>query len=203
MHIDIHYLPSLEYSALIFSEPSVLFEVYENFPKQTYRNRSYILGANGIEILSIPVVQPSSGKQITKDVQIDYSQDWIRRHRGAIQAAYGKAPYFEHVEPFIEQIFAKKSKFLVDLNIQFLNIIARFLQKKPQFLFTESFQGNGESSYWNVIDPKVDFSERKIVQIEPYRQCFGTEFVANLSVLDLIMNYGIESSKILSNSLNK
>ena len=97
-----------------------------------------------------------------KDVQIDYSQDWIRRHRGAIQAAYGKAPFFEHVEPFIEQIFAKKSKFLVDLNIQFLNTIARFLQKKPQFILTDSFQEMPSMSYWNVITPKVDFNSRDI-----------------------------------------
>ena len=189
MHIDIQYLPSLEYCALIFDEHQIEFEVFENFPKQTFRNRTYILGANGVELLSIPIIQSSSGKQLTKDVQIDYSQDWIRRHKGAIQAAYGKAPFFEHVEPFIDQIFAKKSKFLVDLNIQFLNIIARFLQKKPQFSLTESFNETADNSFWNVIDSKKEFNMREIYVPVAYRQCFGTEFVANLSVLDLIMNY--------------
>ena len=203
MHIDIQYLPSLEYCALIFTESQIEFEVFENFPKQTYRNRSYILGANGVELLSIPIIQGTSGKQLTKDVQIDYSQDWIRKHKGAIQAAYGKAPFFEHVEPFIEQIFAKKSKFLVDLNIQFLNTIARFLQKKPQFSFTESFNDAADYSYWNVIDSKKEFSSRNIYIPVAYRQCFGTEFVPNLSVLDLIMNYGIESREILQKSLNE
>ena len=203
MHIDIQYLPSLEYCALVFAEPHIQFEVFENFPKQTYRNRSYILGANGIELLTIPIVQSSEGKQLTKDVQIDYSQDWVRRHKGAIQAAYGKSPFFEHVEPFIDQIFAKKSKFLVDLNIQFLNTIARFLQKKPQFSFTESFIESDENSYWNVIDSKKEFTTRGIYVPVAYRQCFGTEFVPNLSVLDLIMNYGIESREILHMSLNK
>ncbi|WP_395768313.1 WbqC family protein [Aquirufa sp.] len=203
MHIDIHYLPSVEYCALIFDEPSIEFEVYENFPKQTYRNRSYILGANGVELLSIPIIQGDIGKQLTKDVQIDYSQDWMRRHRGAIQSAYGKAPFFEHVEPFIDQIFAKKSKFLVDLNIHFLNTIARFLQKKPQFIFTDSFQEMPSKSYWNVISPKVNYNARGIYNPVAYRQCFGTTFVPNLSVLDLVMNYGIESREILQKSLNK
>ena len=203
MHIDIQYLPSLEYCAVIFAEPEIEFEVYEHFPKQTYRNRSYILGANGVELLSIPIIQSASGKQLTKDVQIDYSQDWIRKHKGAIQAAYGKAPFFEHVEPFIDQIFAKKSKFLVDLNIQFLNTISRFLQKKPQFSFTETFHEAPVNSLWNVIDSKKEYSTRNIYNPVAYRQCFGTEFVANLSVLDLIMNYGIESREILQKSLNK
>jgi len=84
-----------------------------------------------------------------------------------------------------------------------LNTIARFLQKKPQFSFTDSFQGDCDGSYWNLIDSKIDFSERNIYEVMPYRQCFGTEFVANLSVLDLIMNYGIESREILIKSLNK
>jgi hypothetical protein len=203
MHIDIQYLPSLEYCALIFNEQQIEFEVYESFPKQTYRNRTYILGANGVELLSIPVVHNSNGKQITKDIEIDYSQDWIRKHKGAIQAAYGKAPYFEHVEPFIDQIFAKKSKFLVDLNIQFLNTISRFLQKKPEFILTDSFIDRTESSFWNVIDSKKDYSLRNIYVPVSYRQCFGTDFVANLSVLDLIMNHGIESREILQKSLNK
>lgn len=203
MHIDIQYLPSLEYCALIFNKLQVEFEVYENFPKQTYRNRTYILGANGIELLSIPVIHTNLGKQITKDIQIDYSHDWVRKHKGAIRAAYGKAPFFEHVEPFIDQVFAKKSKFLVDLNIEFLNIIARFLQKKPHFSLTDSFVGGAQGSFWNVIDSKKDFSLRNIYVPVSYRQCFGTEFVENLSVLDLIMNYGIESREILQKSLNK
>ena len=203
MHIDIQYLPSLEYCAVIFAEPQIKFEVYEYFPKQTYRNRTYILGANGVELLSIPIIRTASGKQLTKDVQIDYSQDWIRKHKGAIQAAYGKAPFFEHVEPFIDQIFAKKSKFLVDLNIQFLNTIARFLQKKPQFSFTDTFHEAPVNSLWNAIDSKKEYSTRNIYNPVVYRQCFGTEFVANLSVLDFIMNYGIESREILQKSLNK
>ena len=203
MHIETHYLPSLEYMTVLLQQPSLLFEVEENFPKQTFRNRCLILGANGVELLSIPIIQGASGKQLTKDVQIDYSQDWIRKHKGAIQASYGKAPFFEHVEPFIDQIFAKKSKFLVDLNIQFLNTIARFLQKKPQFSFTESFNEAPENSFWNVIDSKKEYSSRNIYVPVAYRQCFGTEFVANLSVLDLIMNYGIESREILQKSLNK
>jgi hypothetical protein len=55
MHIEIHYLPSIEYMALIYAASEVQFEVYENFPKQTFRNRTRILGANGVETLTIPI----------------------------------------------------------------------------------------------------------------------------------------------------
>ena len=98
MHIETHYLPSLEYMTVLLQQPSLLFEVEENFPKQTYRNRCLILGANGVERLTVPVIHTSGEKTQTKDTKIDYSQNWMKQHQGAIQAAYGNAPYFEYFE---------------------------------------------------------------------------------------------------------
>jgi len=111
MHIETHYLPSLEYMTLLLQNPSLVFEVEENFPKQTYRNRCMILGANGVERLTVPVIHLSGEKIKTKDTKIDYSQNWVKQHLGAIQAAYGNAPYYEFFEPYLSQIFAKKGFF--------------------------------------------------------------------------------------------
>ena len=115
MHIEIQYLPCLEYVSLLIQSNHVEFEVMENFPKQTFRNRTYLLGANGMECLTVPTLHVSGQKALTKDIRIDYFQDWQRRHMGAIRAGYGKAPFFEYFEPYISDIFAKKNKFLVDL----------------------------------------------------------------------------------------
>jgi hypothetical protein len=113
MHIELHYLPSIEYFALINSSSEIDFEIHENFVKQTYRNRAQILGANGIEVLTVPIIHKSGQKQMIKDVKIDYSQDWLRRHIGGIRSAYGKAAFFEYFEPLILTIYAKKNIFLV------------------------------------------------------------------------------------------
>jgi hypothetical protein len=203
MHIELHYLPSIEYMALAYASPEVQFEVFENFPKQTFRNRTRILGANGVEVLSIPIKHLSGSKQLAKDVQVDYTQDWIRRHKGAIQAGYGNAPFYEHFEPFISQIFAKKSKFLVDLNILCFNFLIKVLGKPLPYSFTESFEGNEIDSKWNQIEAKSSWETRTFYTLTPYRQCFGQKFEANLSVLDLVMNHGNESYDILMQSLNK
>ena len=111
MHIELHYLPSIEYFALINSSSEIDFEIHENFVKQTYRNRAQILGANGIEVLTVPIIHKSGQKQMIKDVKIDYSQDWLRRHIGGIRSAYGKAAFFEYFEPLILTIYAKKKYF--------------------------------------------------------------------------------------------
>ncbi|MHA8066140.1 WbqC family protein [Aquirufa sp. ROCK2-A2] len=203
MHIELHYLPSIEYFALIHSSSSIDFELEENFTKQTYRNRTHILGANGIEVLTVPIEHVSGQKQIIKDVKIDYSQDWMRRHIGGINAAYGKAPYFEYFEPLILHVFAKKNKFLVDLNIDFLNLVMKITGKALNFSFTHSFKDSVSDSYYNLINSKIDWKQRGLYAEYPYRQCFGDNFVPNLSVLDLVMNHGRESNEILIKSLNQ
>ena len=193
MHIEIHYLPSLEYMTILLQNPSLLFEVEENFPKQTYRNRCLILGANGVERLSVPVVHSSGEKTKTKDTKIDYSQNWVKQHLGAIQAAYGNAPYYEYFEPYLSQIFAKKRFFLVDLNIDLLSFVYRILEVPLVYEKTQEFGVYEGLSEYDQISAKKDWQERSIYQDRAYRQCFGHEFVPNLSILDLLMNHGKES----------
>jgi hypothetical protein len=197
MHIEIHYLPSLEYMTILLQNPSLLFEVEENFPKQTYRNRCLILGANGVERLSVPVVHLSGEKTKTKDTKIDYSQNWIKQHQGAIRAAYGNAPYYEYFEPYLSQIFAKKRFFLVDLNIDLLGFVYRILDVPLVYKYTNEFGDFEGQSEYDQISAKKDWQERSIYQNRSYRQCFGQEFVPNLSILDLLMNHGKESLNFL------
>ena len=49
------YFPSVLQFALMINAGEFAFEVYDNFQKQTYRNRCYIYGANGKQLLNIPV----------------------------------------------------------------------------------------------------------------------------------------------------
>jgi hypothetical protein len=170
----------------------------ENFPKQTFRNRTYLLGANGMECLTVPTLHVSGQKVLTKDIKIDYFQDWQRRHIGAIRAGYGKSPFFEHFEPYITDIFAKKNKFLVDLNIDFIQLIMKILNVEFSYTFTDQFCSTNVLSYWNQINTKQDWQLRTNFKSIPYRQCFGDSFVPNLSILDLLMNHGKESRNILS-----
>ncbi len=198
MHIETHYLPSLEYMSLLLQHPTLLFEVEENFPKQTYRNRCLILGANGVERLTVPVIHTSGQKTKTKDTKIDYSQNWVKQHQGAFQAAYGNAPYFEYFKPYLDQIFAKKRFFLVDLNIDLLTFVYRIIDVPLVYEKTQEFGVTYETSGYGQVSAKKDWTTRSFYQNRSYRQCFGTEFVPILSVLDLLMNHGKESLTFLT-----
>ena len=197
MHIETHYLPSLEYMTVLLQHPTLLFEVEDNFVKQTFRNRCQILGANGVERLTVPVLHTSGLKTQMKDTRIDYSQNWMKQHQGAIQAAYGNAPYYEYFEPYLHQIFAKKRFFLVDLNIDLLSFVYRILDVSLVYEKTQEFGVYTGDSRYDQISAKKEWTTRSIYQNRSYRQCFGTEFVPNLSILDLLMNHGKESLTFL------
>ncbi len=195
MHIEIHYLPSIEYISLLLQKEMIYFEQFESFSKQTYRNRCKILSANGELNLVIPTIHQNGSKVLMKDLQIDYTQSWQRQHIGAIQAAYGKSAYYEYFAPLFFDVYQKKSKYLLDLNIELLEVIFKILGKKLSFELTEDFVSKN-SNFYNLISPK-----KKLLSSSQYayRQCFGTEFVGSLSVLDLLMNCGRESVQVLSN----
>ena len=46
LFIPTYFSPISQYKAILNSD-SVIFEIEDNFQKQTYRNRCYIYGANG------------------------------------------------------------------------------------------------------------------------------------------------------------
>ena len=64
------------------------------YQKQTLRNRTYIHGANGILMLSVPVKH--SGKNIKRkfnDILVENNQDWKKNHFKSIKTAYQSSPY--------------------------------------------------------------------------------------------------------------
>ena len=92
--IDSHFLPSLEYFCALLSFDEIILEGWEHFPKQTYRNRSYINTANGVKILTVPLKE-RHGKILTKDVKVEVGKKWRNSHWRTIESAYRKAPFFE------------------------------------------------------------------------------------------------------------
>lgn len=69
--LPVFYLPPVSwFSVFLDAENDVVFEQFENFPKQTYRNRANIYGANGRLSLIIPMNH--NGKREMKDIEISY-----------------------------------------------------------------------------------------------------------------------------------
>ena len=60
LFIPSYFGPISEYSEILKSE-TVVFEMDDNFQKQSYRNRCYIYNSNGKQLLNIPVKDKNKG----------------------------------------------------------------------------------------------------------------------------------------------
>jgi hypothetical protein len=109
------YLPPAEYFSLISHADEVLIEREENYLKQSYRNRCYILSAHGLQLLSVPVYLGSQHKTALKEVRIDYTKRWQQVHLRAITASYNSSPYFQFYFENIDNFISYYTSFLIDL----------------------------------------------------------------------------------------
>ena len=200
--IEPHYLPCIEYFAVIDSFDQVILEYHENYIKQSYRNRCRIMTAQGVNELYVPVAKPS-GKVMLKDVKIDYSQKWVKDHWRAIKTAYGSAPFFEHFGFMFEDIYLKKCNFLIDLNMEFLSLCSRLLKLNISFHQTSVYEVNldPETADWRSrIHPKNPLKNNPFYKPCNYNQIFGNNFVGNLSIIDLLFCEGRSARQVVKNS---
>ena len=72
MKVLVHptYFPSISHYAAMVQAEQVVFEMEDNFQKQTNRNRMYIYSPNGIQMLNIPIKHSKIAHQKYKDVKI-------------------------------------------------------------------------------------------------------------------------------------
>lgn len=195
--LPVFYLPPISwFSVFVNPEHEVTFEQYESFPKQTYRNRTNIYGANGKLSLIIPINH--TGKREMKDIEISYQEDWMKIHWKSIKNVYQGSPYFEYYEDRFEVLYAKKEKFLLDFNLKGIGIIQKILKtEKAQSLNDEYIKNPSEINFRDQFSPKYE-SE---FQMEEYYQIFTDKygFLKDLSIIDLICNKGPESMTYLKN----
>ena len=190
MEVLLHptYFPSVSHFVAMAQADKIVFEMEDNFQKQTNRNRMYIYSPNGIQMLNIPIKHSSSLHQKTKDVQLETAFDWQKQHFKSLEAAYRNSPFFEFFEDDIKPIFKKKHTFLMDLNLQTIEIVSKCLGLKLEINNTRDyFQEPLQTDFRSLVNGKKDQSE-----FDYYPQVFNEkyEFINNLSVLDLLFNEG-------------
>lgn len=185
-----YFAPVMQYVALA-QAAEIVFEVHDNFQKQTYRNRCYIYGANGKQQLTVPLEHSKSAEKIkTRDIKIDNNFDWQKLHFKALQSAYSSSPFFEFYEDDLVPLFETKHEFLLDLNFKTFEVLCASMQVAFDFKKTTAYQ--------TEIITKNDFrylanaKKEEDYPLENYVQVFDDKhgFISNLSILDLLFNEG-------------
>jgi len=183
----------------------VWIECFDNYQKQTYRNRCIIATTAGRQALTVPVENFETLKCAMKDVRISNHGSWRHQHWNALSSAYGESPFFEFYEDDIRPFFDEEWEFLFDYNMAITRKICELIDIEPNIKITDEYYTlsplEGESSndemddFRDIIRPKhpgVDnaFTARRYYQV--YEQKNG--FQENLSILDLLFNMGPESA---------
>ena len=201
MDILIHpnYFPNIHKFIQIIKANNILFEVSDNYQKQTFRNRTYIYGANGKLGLFIPVIHTHKNRELFKDVKISYESNWMDLHLKSLQSAYRSSPYFEYFEDDFIKLYSEKEKFLADFNIKCIKLISNLLDLDLDFKISSKYVEKTN----DIIDLRDLSNARKEKKIETpkYIQVFESKhgYLNNLSILDLIFSEGTNSVFLMNN----
>lgn len=192
------YFPNIITTAVIDNN-EIVWEVEDNYQKQTYRNRCLISTDQGKHILTIPIkhVGGTSGRQKYKDVKIDNSYRWQQQHWRTLQTAYRTSAFFEFYEDDLAPLFSKKIEFLLDFNFESIAFITEALALSFSKKKTDSYQTDFESGLdlRSLVNAKKELSFSN----QPYFQVFEERngFIPNISSLDLLFNEGTNALSYL------
>lgn len=199
------YFPPLAWYLAAMHAGNWQWEAYENYQKGGYRNRCKIGTANGPQWLSIPLSKGKHQATPIQEVQISDDSDWVRQHIRSIQAAYGRAPFFEFYAPeifsFLENSqtdFAAKTKarHLWSLNLNATLCVNKLLGFPITIGQTDQFFPPAKDKA--PLDVR-NARTRLPLSPRPYSQLFTDRhgFQADLSILDLLFCLGPEAGSYL------
>ena len=176
------------------SPSTVYLEACENYQKQSYRNRCYILAGDGVQMLQVPVVHAES-MGITQ-VRVDYSTPWLVRTKRSLDAAYYTSAYYEYYRDELFERMEERPALLWDWNLSLIRFLLEKTGVACHLLPTSSFiapAAAGPDDFRTVIHPKRPDSVLSSLGLErPYFQVFADRFgfTPDLSALDLLFNEG-------------
>lgn len=181
------YMPSIEYVARLLREDAVI-DLGENYVKRSERNRALILSANGVMPLTVHIENANRPRQPMRDVKIDYSKRWQHQHWVSILSAYKSSPYFDYFADAIEPFYRREWQFLVDYNMEYLEVLMRLLGSNAPLKTSEQYIVASVED--KDFRPKQKNGSTFVA--EPYFQVFSDRmpFQENLSILDLVMCEG-------------
>jgi hypothetical protein len=221
-----NFLPWMGYFSKIASvDIFVFFDSVAMSNGKTWTSRCQILVNGQVHWLTLPVLRKGlSGQRICEVELVNPHQNW-RKTLKTLRHAYGRAPYFEAVFPFLEQFEKENFTHLADFNCQFIESVSRELGLTTQFIRSSSKPELMESSdlktdyivqtclafdiknYVSGRGGSLQFLEQEKfseagIKIDfqgftskSYTQLNTTEFIGGLSIVDVLMNCGWEETR--------
>ena len=220
-----NYLPWIGFfHKMAHSDIFVLFDDVQLPLGKSYTPRTMIKTGNGTLKLTIPLLKRNDLLNI-RDIKINNTLNWRKKHLRTIQYAYKKAKYFSDYIHLFEDVFEQEWNYLAELNSKLISIIKKTLDIKTELILSSQldigeadglekilkivkvlnadtyFTGVGIGTQRYMNEKRFNDEKIKVVYqdfVHPiYTQLWNDEFVEGLSILDLLFNCGFDSRKHL------
>jgi hypothetical protein len=219
-----YFFPYIGYFQLINAVDR--FVVYDdvNYIKRGWVNRNRIALSGEAHLFSVPVLKASQNVSIAQ-IAVDPDQKWREKLLLTIKHAYKDAPQFTTVFPMVEKVLSFQCFSIGEYASNSITSVLEYLHVSTTIVPSSAVYGNqnlkgsdrildickkegakmyinppGGSELYNKHDFEQSGVTLKFINMEPltYNQQ-GNEFIANLSIIDVLMfNSATEVKKLLS-----
>lgn len=222
-----NYIPWKGYFDLINYVDIFVFFDEVQFTRRDWRNRNKIVCNDKIKWLTIPLKNKGNYFKNIYEMEVK-NQDWIKDHLNKIKSYYRHTKHFEKNYQIIKYIYKQiQSEKLSQINQTIIKEICRKLDIRTKFYNSNEFgkfKNNTDPSSRllnickenkadlyvsgpvakNYLDEKL--FEINNIKIEWFKYNDTTQndkinLSQNLSIIDSLMNYGLDKSKFLKYTL--
>jgi|688.fasta_scaffold245184_2 hypothetical protein len=210
-----NFIPWIGYFHKIKQVDQFVFLDNVQYVKQSPASRNYIKDKKGEKfLLVLPVKKKNYTTKNYNEIEIDYAQNWQKKHLNKIKDSYFHAPSFEETFNFIDHLYSIKYANLAELNIYLIKEICKLINLKTNLLISSSININANATKnlrnieicknLNATHYVSGIGAKKYNQEELYSQHkiqltyqnytpiiypqINGSFLSNLSVLDYLFN---------------
>ena len=206
------------------AEQYVIFD-HVQFKRRYYENRNRIKQGNQPQWITLPVKAKGNYLQAINNIEIDNSVFWQRKMLGSLRHCYGHTHYFNEYAREIETLINIRAyDLLIDFNMAWIEWFRERLAIETPLCFSSELDVTNYRSSELIIEICKRMganqylcgpSGKAYLQIEAFCNAgievvwqefvhpeypqSGSEFLPYLSTLDLVLNCGSDSRKILFN----
>lgn len=218
-----NFLPWIGYFYKMYHSDIFILGDNVQYIRKGFINRNIIKTPQGAKWLTVPVCQRY--QSLISDIKIDNRFNWRKKHLRTFEVNYKRTKFFSEFFEVLKNVYnSQEWTSLCDFNISLIKAILSYLMIDKSLIKASNLNVKGErtdliidivksvrgtiylSGYGGKKYQNEQLLEKQEIKLKyydfvhpVYNQLWG-DFIPNCSIIDLLFNYGTESSMIIYNS---